>query len=96
LLFQTLLHPWSRVYSVGEIGSQPWNSPADYFSAPAAESKSSSVAAVIAVKFIVRMAAPKSLVAIQCVQQAAVINKAVKAVLNRLNVCAVFAVANKM
>jgi hypothetical protein len=84
------------VYFVGEIGSQQWNPPVDYFFAPAAESKSSSVAAAIEVKSIVRMAAPKSLVAIQYAKPAAVIDKVGKAVLNRLNVCVFFVFANKL
>jgi hypothetical protein len=42
------------------------------------------------------MGAPKSLATSQYGKRAAVINKAVRVVLNKLSDCAVFVVANKM
>jgi hypothetical protein len=64
---------------VGDIESQQWNRPADYFFAPAAESKSSSVDVAIEAKSIVPRAARKSLACIHYARPPTAINKAVLA-----------------
>jgi hypothetical protein len=73
--------PKSLSIFVGD-GSQPWNLQADFTSVNVVGLKSSSVDAVIAVRFIVLVIAPKQPAVKRCGHQAGAINRVQKDALN--------------